>query len=578
MTLKRAAVAYATELGWAVFPVHTATNGKCSCGRECASPGKHPRTPSGVKDASKDPTVVAAWWERWPDANVAVATGQASGVVVVDVDGPEGEEALVELCGNPPTPTSLTGKGRHLFFAAPDHPVMNQVALAPKLDVRGDGGYVVVPPSVHHTGRVYRWDRENSLGPRDCGFAPLPSAVEVRSASSEHRAAEIPTLPKIPEGERNATITSYAGRLLAKGHNVDESYALVAALNAQRCTPPLPDVEIRRIVQSIAQRQAAKPTLTLVKDGPDEYVDAQIDAALELLKADYEKALRWSWSDLHKLVGVLLPGELWTIGARPGQGKTTLLLNWVDDLAEHRIPWLYVGMEMEASQLRLKWAAWKLGLSEDAVLSKNWAALPENAVEEVRAQLEAQRQSPLRQLAFFSPARRMDIKALAGWMEFAVEHNCRAVVIDHFHRMAHLGNGTDARQQMSESVRAIKELAVRYEIAVVMAAQLSRKAKDILEPYQPSPLEQLRETGALEEESDVVLMLNRALKSGVRKIEEQQVRAGQLSVQEIAVPNTMAVWCRKHRRNGVAVDRCIHLHVENGFLMQSVLRENREAM
>ncbi|MHB1139918.1 MAG: bifunctional DNA primase/polymerase, partial [Microthrixaceae bacterium] len=85
-----AALEYARQ-GRPVFPCHTPTHGGCSCHRSaCSSPGKHPRTPNGLRDASTDPQVVAAWWRRWPDANVGVMTGRQSGLVVVDVDPDHG--------------------------------------------------------------------------------------------------------------------------------------------------------------------------------------------------------------------------------------------------------------------------------------------------------------------------------------------------------------------------------------------------------------------------------------------------------------------------------------------------------
>src|SRR5215468_3577726 len=81
-----AALDYATR-GWGVFPVHGLTAGCCSCGNPaCGSPGKHPRVARGLTEASKSPEQIRAWWDRWPTANIAVATGQTSGFFVLDVD------------------------------------------------------------------------------------------------------------------------------------------------------------------------------------------------------------------------------------------------------------------------------------------------------------------------------------------------------------------------------------------------------------------------------------------------------------------------------------------------------------
>lgn len=79
------------SLGWPVFPLHSITeSGRCSCRENCASPGKHPRTITGVKEATTDPLKINAWFQKWPDANIGIATGKASGLVVFDFDFKDG--------------------------------------------------------------------------------------------------------------------------------------------------------------------------------------------------------------------------------------------------------------------------------------------------------------------------------------------------------------------------------------------------------------------------------------------------------------------------------------------------------
>lgn len=106
-----AALVYVSQ-GWAVLPCHEpAPRRGCSCGRvDCTSPGKHPRTRRGLHDATIDPHRVAAWWRRWPTANVGLRTGAASGLVVVDVAPAHGGEAsLARLAtAHGPLPPTLT--------------------------------------------------------------------------------------------------------------------------------------------------------------------------------------------------------------------------------------------------------------------------------------------------------------------------------------------------------------------------------------------------------------------------------------------------------------------------------------
>lgn len=161
-----AALSYAAR-GWPVFPCHTAgPGGACSCrAPACPSPGKHPRVPGGLRAATTDPSTIAAWWTRWPAANVAIRTGTVSGLVVIDVDPPHGGDVtlqgLVARHGALPASAAVrTGSGGvHFYLAHPGGQIPNDNGnrLGPGIDVRGDGGYVIAPPSRHRSGAAYRW-------------------------------------------------------------------------------------------------------------------------------------------------------------------------------------------------------------------------------------------------------------------------------------------------------------------------------------------------------------------------------------------------------------------------------------
>lgn len=163
--LLAAALRYAA-LGWCVFPGHGIDqSGRCSCrDSKCGHPGKHPRINAWQKSATTDKTVIENWWRRWPTANVCIATGAASGIVVLDVDPRHGGAASLEALERehgplPLTPTVRTGGGGfHYFFSHPGGRVLNRVNVLPGVDVRGDGGFVVAPPSRHVSGEVYSWN------------------------------------------------------------------------------------------------------------------------------------------------------------------------------------------------------------------------------------------------------------------------------------------------------------------------------------------------------------------------------------------------------------------------------------
>jgi hypothetical protein len=228
-----AALSYAAR-GWHVLPLKPRA--------------KTPLTRHGLKDASTDENQIREWWGRWPRANIGIACGP-SGLAVVDVDvrsgGNIGFESL--FAAEPETLNAFTGSGdgsRHWYFAANGESCR---VLAPGLDLKGDGGYVVVPPSIHPSGEPYRW--EASSGPDDARLAQLPPTL--RSDARKPAAAPIPDV--ITSGERNTVLTSLAGSMRRRGASQTAIRAALHEENASRCAPPLPDAEVDAIAASVAR-------------------------------------------------------------------------------------------------------------------------------------------------------------------------------------------------------------------------------------------------------------------------------------------------------------------------------------
>lgn len=166
-------LAYARR-GWAVLPLWSvdarrrAGKAKCACGNpDCPSPGKHPigpLVPQGLKQATTDEAVIRRWFKAYPDANVGIATGKRSGIWAVDVDtiheGDLSLEALLQEHGSLPlTPHSLTGGGGdHYILLCPADQEIGNCRLAQGIDIKGEQGYIVVPPSHHASGFDYAWE------------------------------------------------------------------------------------------------------------------------------------------------------------------------------------------------------------------------------------------------------------------------------------------------------------------------------------------------------------------------------------------------------------------------------------
>lgn len=207
-----AALGYSGGRGWAVLP--------CD--------GKVPHTRHGLKDASTDPDTIRSWWSRWPRANVAVATGP-SNLVVIDVDGATGLESLWQLAKHgwklAPTLSQVTGSGgAHYLYAMPAERLGNTTGRlpgvphpTPGLDLRGDGGYIVVAPS-RTTGR-YEWLKHWPATVSDAPYwlrkpprrPPVRLHTGTRSGAPRVEALA-KTVREAPEGQRNHVLNWAAYR------------------------------------------------------------------------------------------------------------------------------------------------------------------------------------------------------------------------------------------------------------------------------------------------------------------------------------------------------------------------------
>jgi len=299
MTKATAALAYA-RLGWSLFPLHNVdADGQCSCGRpHTGSPrnrGKHPRTRQGFKDATSDLDTIRTWWIRWPSANIGVATGaEASGIVVldVDVDGKPGEASLATLESEygavPATKRSRTGSGgKHIFFLATGA-MGGRNGFRPGLDIKADGGYIILPPSDHFSGGVYEWISGKDI--------PLAPDEWLRTAGARAAAPKVPppsdlppTLGEIPLHRRIERASRYLVRCESAvsgqdGHKrtmgvcvrmvrgfalpPETAYSLLLSEYNPRCDPPWSERDLRRKVQQAQDAGEMEWGKLLLKERP----------------------------------------------------------------------------------------------------------------------------------------------------------------------------------------------------------------------------------------------------------------------------------------------------------------------
>jgi hypothetical protein len=229
----------------------------------CLVRDKRPATPDGLKSATRDVSLIRHWWGLQPNYNVAVACGVISGIFVIDVDSLDAELELRKVEKEhgelPPTVEVITARGRHLYFKTPEVPVRNSTGkIAPGIDVRGDGGYVLAPPSIHPSGKAYTWSVDSAGMIAEAPDWLLDRIWECSNGNGQATpVAEWRALVAdgVSEGQRDCTVARLSGHLLRRFLDPFVVLDLMQCWNAQRCQPPLPEDDVTRIVNSICARE-----------------------------------------------------------------------------------------------------------------------------------------------------------------------------------------------------------------------------------------------------------------------------------------------------------------------------------
>jgi len=257
-----------TQKGYMVFPVRVGE--------------KRPETANGFLDATTDPGQIEAWFGNNPQLNIGVPTG---GMLVVDID-PEGlnwlDDEAEKRASLTEAPWARTPRGGHHFwFRQPEGmELRNSVSrLAPGVDTRATGGYVVVAPSCVGDGH-YAWVENHELPPIDQLPEPplwLLDSLEALDQPSTGRELVELDQGQIPKGRRNHTLFSRACAMRRTGWNETEIEAALQEANRQRCNPPLPEWEVRTIAQSVCRYEPNQIAVAIAEGRFVEFTDLEAE-------------------------------------------------------------------------------------------------------------------------------------------------------------------------------------------------------------------------------------------------------------------------------------------------------------
>lgn len=246
-----AAIEYAKK-GFAVFPLKYRD--------------KVPLTRNGCKDATTDAAQIKAWWQKYPNANIGLATGSVSqNVFVIDLDidedrGIDGYHSLEDWQREhgdfPETWTAITGRGGYHLYYRGNGRIKNRAGIIDGVDIRGNGGYVVAPPSIHKNGNRYEWE----YSPDEFEIAKADNNVEYFLSHDNQKQGTAFTMPNIvAAGQRNQMLFRFACMMQAKGASDQSVFAATMAENESSCSPPLTEQEVRIIVSSATKYDKGKP-------------------------------------------------------------------------------------------------------------------------------------------------------------------------------------------------------------------------------------------------------------------------------------------------------------------------------
>ena len=306
----------AINRGWRVFP--------------CGKGSKKPRLKAWQKFATNDMSRIRSWLQQHGNCNWAAVTGAKCSFFVLDVDGPEGADSLARLVdeGNslPATLTATTSRGKHLYFLWPNGANIRNSAgsLGPGLDIRGNGGYVIIPPSIHPNGHPYAYEDESAA------LAVAPNWLLERLAAPENSnpaADEDESIP-ISEGWRHAALMSLAGSLRNDGLGYKTILEALITEN-RRCSPPLSMKEVRSIATSAAGYSVRSAGKTIPKRRPNIIRLSEVQPA----------PVDWLWKPY------LPTGMLAMLSGDPSSGKTYASLSIGASFTVGRVPCCDVACE-----------------------------------------------------------------------------------------------------------------------------------------------------------------------------------------------------------------------------------------
>lgn len=434
---------------------------------------------------------VEKWWDENPDAGIAIITGKISNLTVVDVEYGGQDEHY------PETLSSRTGGGgKHFYYRyIPDF--KNAVRIRELTDIRNDGGYVIAPPSRHKNSRRYKW-----LTP-GVKIAEFPKHLFFTETIKAKKNDWDEILQGVGKGERNEKAAKVCGLFLTKTqYNLWEHIAWPAVQNWNLSnTPPLQEAELRAVYDSIAGRVTYQ----------QEDVEKEIRTTTQLVE-DYKakmteiaggkvQAVTTGFNILDSyLNGGWKNGELILIGARPSVGKTSLALSFAENAAKEGKKVLFFSIEMNALDIFERLFSFVTGIPCSEVI--------QGKIDAERLEKGFKKVSKL-DLKIAELARADSLEVIDVVKKVLLDSQIDLIIVDYLQFLRDKSKSGNESIRVGTISKNLKMLARMTGIPVIAPAQLNRKSEDRAE--KEPRLSDLRDSGNLEQDADIVLLLHRKI-------------------------------------------------------------------
>jgi archaellum biogenesis ATPase FlaH len=460
-------------------------------------------------------TEIKDWYQKkWPEAQVAIVTGQISRLTVVDVENGG------DISRFPETATARTGGGGYHFYYNFEPDLKNKTRILPLTDIRSQGGYVLCPPSRNEKG-PYAWLKEIATTDFPSHLFSIPK-IETTSAFDLD-------YPGFGKGERNDQITRFIGRLLKRVNPTGwESivWPMIKLANTKN-QPPLSDNELRMIFNSITGREKRTGTPIEFHEIIENESEIEILPINEVASKTMVSGLcfKTGFSDFDEwLNGGFYEGDLITISGQTGHGKTLFAQNLALNLSSKAIPVLFLSFEVMIGDLYAKFQ--KMGINSDNLI--------------------------------FAPLR-IESGSI-GWIEKAIAKSCKSewtkvVVIDHLgfllpRKMSYDRNlNTNYSSYLAGICRDLKQLALKNNLIIILLAH-TRKTEYLT-------INDIGNSAGISQESDTTFLIERLPLRSQNKYNLNQ---------DFEMSNESRITLAKNRKTGIC--RSLKFTCDNNLIFR----------